>query len=146
MSLVENLISQISSSGIGGAVKPQGLDLGDTSFADLLEKRLGNITDSTQTGILNQLGAPAGMLIEPFDDNTINEISQTEKLNNIEEPFEIKDLNIENFFSSVLSNETNSNNLMNFAKKHAANAYNVFAKSYVTDIQDFVSDITALAQ
>jgi hypothetical protein len=32
---------------------------------------------------------------------------------------------------------------MNFAKKQASNAYDVFRRTYVTDMQDFVEDITA---
>ena len=32
---------------------------------------------------------------------------------------------------------------MNFAKKNATNAYNVFSKNFITDMQDFVEDIAS---
>ena len=40
MSLVENLINQISTQGLGGISKPLSFDLNDDTFANLLEKQM----------------------------------------------------------------------------------------------------------
>ena len=37
MSLVENLINQISTQGLGGITKPFGFDMNDDTFANLLD-------------------------------------------------------------------------------------------------------------
>lgn len=145
MSLVENLISQISSSSIGGAFKPQSFDMNDLTFANLLGKQLNSLAENAQADITKQLGAPAGMIIEPFDNSSITEVSETQKTEDSPDTIKIQDLKTDNFFSTLLSNDSN-NNVMNYAKKHATNAYNVFSKSYVSSLSDFVGDITALAQ
>ena len=40
MSLVENLINQITTQGLGGITKPLGFDMNDDTFANLLEKQM----------------------------------------------------------------------------------------------------------
>ena len=44
MSLVENLINQISTKELGGLTKPTGFDMDDDTFAKLLEKQMDNST------------------------------------------------------------------------------------------------------
>ena len=60
------------------------------------------------------------------------------------EPFEMKDLDLGDYFSNLLKTNSEQNaSFMNFAKKHASNAYNVFSRTFVADMQDFAEDIAA---
>ena len=45
MSLVENLINQISTQGLGGITSPLGYNLNDDTFSKLLEKQLNSTND-----------------------------------------------------------------------------------------------------
>lgn len=135
MSLVENLINQISSPNTGGITKPQGFDLNDDTFAKLLEKASQINGTETQNNMIGQLGVPAGFEIEPLDGtgpiSTIQEISPSSEI-------EIKDLKVsEDFFSSLMNDNSN---VMNFAKRQAANAYNLFGKNFVENLNEFVQD------
>jgi len=156
MSLVENLINQISTQGMGGITKPLGFDLSDDTFANLLEKQMNSINDSTPSNFVGTMGAPAGLIIEPADGIEFaenvqdqmeiigeNKLSKDEYIN---QPIEFKDIDLGDHFSNLLKLGTDNNsNFMNFAKKHATNAYNVFSKGFVEDVTDFVKDIaTAL--
>ena len=154
MSLVENLINQISTQGMGGITKPFGFDMEDDTFSKLLEKQLNSVSDSTPSNFIGSMGAPAGLIIEPVDGvdfaETVqdqmevigeNKISKQEYIN---QPIEFKDIDMGDYFSNLLKTSTNSNsNFMNFAKKNATNAYNVFSKNFVADMQDFVEDISS---
>lgn len=155
MSLVENLINQISSKGLGGITNPQSFDMEDDTFSKLLEKGMNAYSIETQpANTIGQMGAPAGFIIEDFDNTNFSETAQDqleilgdnkqEKLISTE-PVEIKDLDMSDFFTNLIktSSEENSN-FMNFAKKQASNAYDVFKRSYVADMKDFVQDLTTM--
>ena len=154
MSLVENLISQITSNGLSGITRPDSFDLNDDTFAKLLEKQLDSANNIKPTNTIGEMGAPAGFMIEPLEGTDFaeavqdqmeiigeNKLSREEYIN---QPIEFKDIDLGDYFSNLLKTETEqSKNFMNFAKKHASNAYNVFSKSFVADMQDFVEDIAA---
>ena len=155
MSLVENLINQITTGELGGITKPQGFDLNDDTFAKLLEKQLNSTQETTSTNLLGNMGAPAGLIIEPMEGVEFSEIAQDQMdalgenkytyENNIDEPIKMKDIDIGDYFSSLLQMASDKNpDFMNFAKKQASNAYNVFRGNYVVDMQDFVQDIVSM--
>lgn len=143
MSLTENIINQISTNGLGGITKPQGFDLNDSTFENLLKKAIENgsvLNDKLQ--MLGDLGQPSGMIIEPFEDSmTVKPIGQENFAN--KEPIQIKDVDTGNdYFSSLLKEAPNEHkSIMNVAKKYAASAYNTFGKNLVEDLTDFAKDI-----
>jgi len=153
MSLVENLINQISTKELGGITKPSGFDMNDDTFAKLLEKELNANIEETQTGIMGNLGVPAGFFIQPAEGIEFAQDVQDQlealgesKLTNevVSEPFEMKELDMSDFFSNLLKASTNSNSeFMNFARKRAADSYGVFGKNFVSDIKEFADDIAS---
>lgn len=155
MSLVENLINNISIQGLGGVTKPNGLDISDESFADLLQSQLNKLSDSQPAIFTENFGAPAGFIIEPIDGVEFAEIAQDQldalgkdemfKDDYINQPIEFKDVDMGDYFSNLLkANTDNNSELMNFAKKHAANAYNTFSRNFVMDLTEFVDDISSI--
>ena len=142
MSLVENLVNQISTKGLGGITQPQGFDLNDPTFDNLLQKAMENNTElNDKLQILGNLGQPSGMIIEPFDDiSAIRPIGQENYIN--KEPVQIKDVDLGNNYFSTLLREApfEHKSIMNIAKRYAANAYNTFGKTLVEDIRDFAKD------
>ena len=156
MSLVENLINQITTQGLGGITKPIGFDMNDDTFANLLEKQMNSTNEITTTNTVGQMGAPAGLVIEPIEGAEYTETVQDQmeiigenKLSRdeyINQPIEFKEIDIEDHFSKLLKAGTDaSSDFLNFARKQATNAYNVFGKGYVFDVQDFVQDITSMS-
>ena len=157
MSLVENLINQISTQGLGGITKPFSFDMNDDTFANLLEKQMKATNEITTTNSVGQMGAPAGLIIEPLDasdgiEHTEKAQGQMEALGDsvfketgINSAIEIKDMDFGDYFSNLLKSPSDNNSqFMNFAKKQASNAYDVFSRGYVFDMQDFVEDITSM--
>ena len=142
MSLVENLVNQISIKGLGGITQPQGFDLSDSTFDDLLQKAMVNNTElNDKLQILGNLGQPTGMIIEPFEDTSaIKPIGQENYIN--KESIQIKDVDLgNNYFSTLLKDAPQEHkSLMNVAKKYAANAYYTFGRTLVEDIKDFAKD------
>ena len=68
MSLVENLINQISTNGLNGITNPLGnIDLNDDTFSKLLDKQLNSINNEQPSNFVGTMGAPAGLLIEPIE-------------------------------------------------------------------------------
>ena len=155
MSLVENLINQISTGGLNGITNPLGnIDLNDDTFAKLLDKQLNSINNETQSNFVGNLGTPAGLIIEPLEGSNFTETAQDQmeaigenKLSRdeyINQPIEFKDIDMDDHFSKLLKFSTDTNSdFMNFARKNATNAYNVFSKGFVENMQDFVEDITS---
>ena len=85
MSLVENLLNQISTKELGGISKPASFDMNDDTFAKLLEKELNARIEEPQSNILNNLLAfPLGKkwYKELIVYNIIIEIPYTIMLNN----------------------------------------------------------------
>ena len=152
MSLVENLVSQISSRGLGGISKPD-FDLQDDTFAKLLEKQMNETTGISANNLLGQMGMPAGLIIEPIDavDHAEKVQDQMDALgqNAFKETgansvIEIKEMDFGDYFSNLLKGSPENNSqFMNFAKKQASNAYDVFSRGYIADMHDFVEDITS---
>lgn len=137
MSILENIVSQISSTATGGLTKPQGFDLDDDTFAKLLMKASAVSPVEEQNNMFANLGAPAGFEIEPLDAPTA-----PQQIDFNPTDIEIKDLKIsENYFSNLLNDNTN---VMNLAKKHAANAYNLFGKGFVDTLGEFVGDAASM--
>ena len=155
MSLVENLINQISTNGLNGITSPLGnVDLNDDTFAKLLNKQLNSINNETPSNFVGTMGAPAGLVIEPIDGIDFAETAQDQmeiigenrlsKEEYINQPIEFKDIDLSDHFSKLLKFNTDANSdFMNFARKNATNAYNVFSKNFVADMQEFVEDITS---
>lgn len=155
MSLVENIINQISSQGSNGISKPQNFDMNDETFSKLLEKQLNNSSQINLTNLIGEMGMPAGFVIEPYDATefantvqdqleSIGESKLTQKPEINLEDFEMKDIDMDNYFSNLLkASNDNSSDLMNFAKRQATSAYNVFGKGFVTDMTDFVEDVAS---
>lgn len=140
MSILENIVSQITSNATGGVTKPQGFDLTDDTFAKLLMKASEIQPTEEQNNMFANLGAPAGFEIEPLDSvqpTQNNGISQQDF-----SPVEIKDLKIsENYFTNLLNDNSDA---MNLAKRHAANAYSLFGKGFVDTLGEFVGDATSM--
>ena len=148
MSLVENILSQISTHGLGGVTKPQGFDMNDDTFEKILQsigKEGAALNDKLQA--LGNLGQPSGMIIEPLDDNlSVKPIGQ-ENQNIIDiKPVQIKDVDMgDNYFSNLLKDAPKEHkSIMNVAQKHAANAYNIFGKNLVENLTDFAKDVTSM--
>lgn len=153
MSIVENLVNQISTQGLGGITKPLGFDMEDDTFAKLLEKQMNTAQEMNSSNFVGSMGAPAGLVIEPLEGVNFTETAQDQmeilgenKLSReeyINQPIEFKDLNIEDHFSKLLKLNLNNKNsdFMNFARKQATNNYGVFAKNLVLDTAEFVQDV-----
>ena len=154
MSLVENLINQISTNGLGGITRPQNFDLEDDTFAKLLEKQMSNTEKYIdQSNSLGGMGIPAGLVIESYDATNFSEKVQdqmeisgikNQQETTLVEPIEIKDVDMRDYFSTLLSSSNENSNFMNFAKKQATNAYGIFKNSYVTDIKEFAQDLASM--
>ena len=146
MSLVENLVNQISTNGLGGITKPQGFDLNDPTFENLLQKAIANqseINDKLQ--ILGNFGQPSGLIIEPYDKtDAIQPIGNSNKV--AEEPVQIKDVDLGNdYFAGLLKHFPQEHtDIMNVAKKYAATAYNTFGKPLVENLSDLAKDVTSM--
>lgn len=154
MSLVENLVSQITTQGLGGITKPLGFDMEDDTFAQLLNKQLNSQQIESTNNFPGNMGIPAGLIIEPIDGTDFAETAQDQmeilgenKLSReeyINQPIEFKEIDLGDYFSNLLkTNSQNNNDFMNFAKRQATNAYNIFSKGFVEDMNDFVNDIAS---
>jgi hypothetical protein len=155
MSLVENLINQISTSGLSGITKPTGFDLDDDTFSKLLDKQLASSQNIVQNNFIGNMGMPAGFNIEPLEGTEFAEAVQDQfeilgdKLSReeyINQPIEFKEINQDDYFSTLLKSRTGTNSdFLNFAKRNATMAYNVFSKNFVVDMNDFVDDLTNIS-
>ena len=151
MSLVENLINQISTNGLGGITNPQNFDLEDNTFAKLLEKQMTKVESNNEiTSLFGELGAPTGFVIEPYESvefsNTVQDQMEavnfkTQQDTKIVDPIDIKEINMDDYFSNLIKASTENKEFMNFARRHASNAYNFFNKNYITDATDFADDL-----
>ena len=142
MSMVEQLVNQISTNGLGGITKPQGFDLNDSTFENLLQKAMENRPElNTKLQMLGQLGQPAGLIIEPFD--KITEVQPIGQENNVSaENIQIKDVDLgTDYFSNLLKESPSEHkSLMNVAKKYASAVYNTLGKTLVEDLADLAKD------
>lgn len=137
MSILENIVNQITSNATGGISKPQSFDLSDDTFANLLKKASEASPLEEQNDMFSNLGAPAGFDIEPLDAP-----QEIQKIEFNPQDFEMKDLNLsENYFSNLLNGNLNA---MNLAKRQATNAYNIFGKNFVDTLGEFVTDSASI--
>ena len=144
MSLVENIVGQISTKGLGGITSPQGFDMSDDTFEKILGGKMINGAENPDNNDkMVYFGAPAGLVIEPIDaPQTTKEVKPI----NTEE-VQIKDIDLTDFFTNVIKNNSEDDKgILDLAKKHAVNAYNTFAGKYVTDLKDLISDTLAMTQ
>ncbi len=136
MNLVSNIIGGIGLSSAGSI--SAGFDLNDTTFANLLQKQIEKVSqnESLEAQSLN-LGAPPGFEIEGIEPEVnVQNISEETNLDNITTSETVT------FFSSLLDNKGNpESDIFDFAKKQAANLYNKYSRSIVTDVSEFVEDI-----
>ena len=139
MSLVENLINQISLENLGGITKPLGFDLADDTFEKLLQKAgMNQGNENNQVSDIGKFGVPAGLNIEPLD--APQEITKVEPVNT--EEVQIKDIDMSDYFTNILKTQSADNKgIFDLAMRHAANTYNAFAGKFVANLNDFVKDI-----
>lgn len=156
MSLVSNLIGGI---GVNPKEVVSGItsqfDLNDTTFSDLLDKQMEVSAQEETNGILGSLGMPAGMQIENIEFSekvqdqmeAVGEKIETQESNmfDLNQDGNVTSSEAVAFFTSLLDNNTAGQNarseLFDFAKKQAANFYNKYSRSVVTDVKEFVNDI-----
>lgn len=153
MSLVENLINQISTNGLGGITHPQNFDLEDDTFSKLLEKQMSKAEDIiNNSNSLGEMGIPAGLVIEPFDNTEFSDKVQDQmEINGMKhpqetvmvDPIDIKEIDMSDYFSNLLKASTENKDFMNFAQKHASNAYGAFKNTYITDMTEFAQDLAS---
>ena len=145
MSLIENLINQISAQNLGEISKIQNFDLNDDRFEKILQNGLKNISQMNITQEIPKLGMPAGMIIEPFDGTDSMQVKNkseqhSQNFNNKIE-FKVPD-NTTNFLSNSMKNfSENNSNIINTLKKQAINAYNHFGKNLIENITELAQDI-----
>ena len=152
MSLVENLVNQIATQGLGGITKPVGFDMEDDTFAKLLEKQLNSNQQIAPINSIGEMGMPAGLIIEPMEGIEFSETVQDQmeivgetKLSReeyINQPIEFKELDMGDYFSNLLKTDSSeAKNFMNFAKKQATNFYGIQSKNLIMDAKEFVEDV-----
>ena len=118
----------------------------------LLEKQMNSTQELNSNNFVGSMGDPAGLVIEPLDGVDFSETVQDQmevigenKLSRdeyINQPIEFKDIDMGDYFSNLLKTDSGKNSdFMNFAKKNATNAYNVFTKNLVINASEFVEDI-----
>ena len=141
MSLVENIINQISSNKLNGS-GPLSLDLNDDTFSKILDKQFANNAEQKNiTNMLGEIGIPAGLNME-FPDGQMN--FSTFDINNMNANYEnidLVDLDIGSGFASLLNEKSDYYKL---AQKHATNVYNAFSKSFVDDLSEFVTSTSSM--
>ena len=145
MSLVENLVNQIATNGVSGITKPQGFDMNDNTFANLLDKQMSINSNFAQNNLYGEMGMPAGLVIEPLEEtSTVDKVVEFDKIKDIQptQEIEIKDIKIGDYFSQYLSDLSHLNSpIMNMAVKQAANSYGNFGRNMVYDISEFAQGI-----
>ena len=145
----------------------QGINLGDTTFSDLLEKQMNNLKGN-EPNIINGFAFPSGINnivdidggFSPFNAGaniktgenadmleSIKQINSTENTD-FKNSYNKKDLStseVVTFFPSLFDSkptltDTSSSELFDFERKVAAGKYDKYARNIVTDIGEFVAD------
>lgn len=161
MDLVSNFVGSISPNMFGGNNQSvtSNVDLQDKTFADMLEEQINKEMEQDKTGFADRLGLPGGIYIGDFDglrpsfDLKAETAEQIKPVNEFENADflnykDIKDMSsseVLTFFKSIFDNkpsitDTSNSSLFEFERKTAANQYNKYSKSVVTDLSEFVSD------
>jgi len=144
MNLIEELVNQISTPGLGGITKPQGFDQNDNTFEKLLMQQMNegmNIEMNSNVQSIGNMGAPAGFVIEPLD--APESVAKIEPIDTSD--VQIKEIDMDDYITNQIKHPNENNKgFLDFAQKHAANAYNAFAGKYVTDLKEFIGDAVAM--
>ena len=159
MSLVSNYIGTISPSQFVKGSPATEFDLNDTTFSDLLDKQMQGINSQSDglEGTLGSIGIPSGFQIQDLNPTELTEkafdqveaVGEKIKTQTDNSPLTEKETTsseILTFFSSLLDTPQNStdSNLMNFARKQAANFYGKYSQNVITNVNEFVEDIQSL--
>ena len=159
MELISNFAGEISASLFGGKTNEMSpnIDLNDSTFSDLLEKKLANNAEETTFNIIDKLGVPAGLNIGDFDgnrpiygNNNIQDIITTQTtestlLGDFDKRENFSTSEVLTFFPSLFNNKPTmtsitDSGLFNFERKIAANSYGKYSKNVITDLNEFVTD------
>lgn len=162
MDLVSNFVGSISSNifGENKQVTQPNIDLGDKTFADMLEEQMNKEIDKNKPNFIDSLGIPSGVYIGDldgmnpvFDTQTNNSLNSVKPVNEFENTAssnykDIKDMStseVLTFFHSIFDTkptmtDTSNSGLFEFERKTAANYYSKYSKNIVTDLGEFVTD------
>ena len=151
MSIVSNSIGELAEAQVNGKHTgiSSNIDLNDNTFSDLLQDKINNLSDSNMA--VNQIGnveEPVGFDITdlfsaPTSIDTNN--SSTFKFNDYNNAQDYSASEILTFFPSLFNSkptltQTATNGIFDFERKVATASYGQYAKSIVTDLNEFVSD------
>lgn len=163
MNIVSNFIGSVSPEMFSDGVKSltQNIDLGDTTFSDLLEKQINNL-QKNEKDFMYGFGLPTDIAVGNAENvNTnlgvdlgVNDMSEAIRPINEQESSVFRDLSnpknmstseVVTFFNSLFDSkptiaDTSDSGLFNFERKMAAGRYNQYARNIVTDINEFVTD------
>ena len=164
MNIVSNFVGSVSPDMFGNSVKgvTKSVDLGDTTFADLLEKQINNAIQKDKNDFTNGFGIPSVPNVVDTDGtfsqlnvNTKqgenNDMLQSVKPINESESSVFKDVKnmstseVVTFFNSLFDSkpkitDTSLSELFEFEQKIAAGKYGKYAKNVITDLSEFVTD------
>lgn len=167
MDLVSNFVGIVSPS-LFGENNSQGIskdyDLGDKTFADLLEKQMRQNIEQNKPNFVETLGLSTGFNIADFIDipnqaavNTenafdkIKAVNETENqsMTNLNTKKENSTSEVLTFFNSLFDSkptltDTSKSNLFNLERKIATGSYGKYARNIVTNLGEFVIDTLKL--
>ena len=167
MDLVSNFVGIVSPSLFGENNTQgisQGYDLGDKTFADLLEKQMRQNIEQNKPNFIETLGLPTGFNITDLIDsqnqtavNTenafdkIKAVNETENqsMTNLSTKKENSTSEVLTFFNSLFDSkptltDTSKSNLFDLERRIAAGSYGKYAKNIVTNLGEFVTDTLKL--
>ena len=169
MNIVSNFVGSISPEMFGSASKDtlQGINLGDTTFSDLLDKQLNNMKNSVPDFTKN-FGFPSGInnIVDIDGDfsqginirgtkeeiksdmlEQIKPVNTTENtdFSNLNNKKDLSTSEVVTFFTSLFDSkptitDTTSSELFDFERKVATGKYDKYAKNVITNIGEFVTD------
>ena len=164
MNVLSNFVGSISPELFNGGSKniTQNVDLGDTTFSDMLEKQINKDIQQNKENLMNSLNMQTGININdlvtahnPYESFNIHsdKVDGIKPLNEAEKTF-YYDLNntegkstseVVTFFKSLFDSkptmtDTSSSGVFDFERKIAAGKYDRYAKNIVTDLNEFVTD------
>jgi len=165
MNIVSNFIGSISPDIFSqGKGLTQNINLGDTTFADLLEKQLNSEPQNSNQNLLNSLImspdigiGDTNSIFSQFNMNNsgenqdmleaikpVNESDSTD-FQNMKNEKDMSTSEVVTFFNSLFDakpsiTDTTTSDLFEFEKKIAAGKYHQYAKNIITDLNEFVSD------
>lgn len=164
MNIVSNFVGSLSPEMFGNSINgmTQSVDLGDTTFADLLEKQINNAVQKDKTDFTNGFGIPSVPNVVDTD-GTFSQLNVNTKQGENNDMFEsvkpvnesegsvfkdVKDMStseVVTFFDSLFDSkpkltDTSLSELFEFEQKIAAGKYDKYAKNVITDLSEFVTD------